>query len=127
LSPPDRARRKGAERRGRRAEAIAALWLQLKGYAVLGRRVRTPVGELDLIVRRGGHVAFVEVKARRRQADGYQAVTPASRRRIERASEHWLAHRPAYADLDLSFDLVIIAPWAAPIHVRDAWRPYDAL
>ncbi|HEU0133928.1 MAG TPA: YraN family protein, partial [Allosphingosinicella sp.] len=50
--------RQRAERGGRRAEGLAALWLQLKGWKILGRRVRTPVGEVDLVARRGRIVAF---------------------------------------------------------------------
>lgn len=42
-------KRQRAERRGRRAESRAALWLQLKGYSILARRVKLPVGEIDLI------------------------------------------------------------------------------
>src|SRR3712207_8606209 len=57
-------KRRRAEQGGRRAERLAALWLQLKGWKILGRRVRTPVGEVDLVARRGRTVAFVEVKAR---------------------------------------------------------------
>ncbi|MEO1305239.1 MAG: YraN family protein, partial [Pseudomonadota bacterium] len=41
--------RRGAERRGRRAETIAGWWLRLKGYSILATRVRLPVGEIDLI------------------------------------------------------------------------------
>ena len=61
--------RRRAERGGRRAEALAALWLRLKGWTILARRVRTPVGEVDLIARRGRTIAFVEVKARASAAD----------------------------------------------------------
>ena len=45
-------KRQRAERGGRRAEALAALYLQLKGWSILARRVRTPVGEVDLVARR---------------------------------------------------------------------------
>jgi len=57
----DRRRREGW---GRKAESLAAFALRLKGYRVLARRLRTPAGEIDLIVRRGATIAFVEVKAR---------------------------------------------------------------
>lgn len=118
----ERKRRRRSERWGRRAETAAALWLQLKGYAILARRVRLAEGEIDLVARRGGRLAFVEVKARARREAGFDAVSPASRRRIERAADVWLARRPRLADLDLGFDLVIIAPWRPPLHLRDAWR-----
>jgi putative endonuclease len=57
-------KRQSAERGGRRAESLAAWWLRLKGWRILARRVRTPVGEIDLVARRGRTIAFVEVKAR---------------------------------------------------------------
>jgi putative endonuclease len=120
---PETAKRARAERRGRLGEAVAALWLQLKGYQVLARRVRTHVGEFDLAARRGGTLAIVEVKTRARAADGLDAVSVGAQRRIAGAAEVWLTPRPQLRDLDLRFDLVIIAPWSAPLHMRDAWRP----
>jgi hypothetical protein len=56
--------RRSAWLRGRRAEWLAAWWLRLKGYRILARDLRTPVGEIDLIARRGRVLALVEVKAR---------------------------------------------------------------
>ena len=114
-----------AERRGRRGEALAALWLQLKGYRVLARRVRTPAGEIDLVARRGGTLAMVEVKARARVADGLDAASPAARRRIARAAQLWLDARPALHPLDLRYDLIVVARRARLVHERDAWRPDD--
>ena len=76
-------KRQAAERRDRRAEALAALWLQLKGWRVLTRRVRTPVGEVDLVVRRGGTLAFVEVKARGSDRDLALAL---DHRRLQRVA-----------------------------------------
>lgn len=52
-----------AERRGRQAETIAGWWLRLKGYRIVGRRVRCARGEVDLVARRGRTVAFVEVSS----------------------------------------------------------------
>lgn len=115
--------REKAERRGRRGETAAALWLQLKGYAVLARRLRTPMGEVDLIARRGRTLAFVEVKTRARAEAGLEAVSFSSQQRIAAAAAYWLAARPSLAALDLRYDLVVIAPWSPPLHMRDAWRP----
>jgi putative endonuclease len=109
--------RQAAENRGRRAETIAAWFLRLKGYRVLARRYKTPVGEIDLIARRGRQVAFVEVKARGTQDDAILAVTPAGRRRIARAAAVWLAAHPAAAGLDLRFDVILAAPRRWPRHL----------
>ena len=58
-------KRQAAEARGRLAETIAANFLRLKGWTILDRRVRTPAGEVDIVMRKPGLVAFVEVKARK--------------------------------------------------------------
>lgn len=114
--------RRASERRGRRAEDVAALWLRLKGYAILARRYRCPAGEIDMVVRRGKLVAAVEVKARAEQDDAAFAITPHQRARIARATEHFLAANPRYADHDVRFDAVLAAPGRLPRHVPDAWR-----
>src|SRR5438105_2005746 len=69
------ARRQAAEKRGRRSETFAALLLRLKGYRILGRRVRTHAGEIDLIARApSGLVCFIEVKARTDEALAVDSV-----------------------------------------------------
>lgn len=113
--------RRAAERHGHRAERIAALYLQLKGYRILERRFRTPVGEIDLIVRRGRLIAFVEVKARQDTDSAVLAVSPTARRRILRAAEWFLASRPEAAGHDLRFDIVALAPRRWPLHLADAF------
>jgi len=117
-----RARRQRAYRRGRGAEHIAAWWLRLKGYQIVGRGIRNPFGEIDIIARRGKLLAFVEVKARRDRHSGLQAVSANRRRRIGRAAAAWLAVRPDLGALDQRFDLVVVAPGGWPYHVKDAWR-----
>lgn len=118
-----RTRRRRRERDGRQAEAAAALWLQMKGYSILDRRVRTPVGEIDIVAGRGRLIAFVEVKARRRRIDALEAVTPAAQRRIEAGARMWAHRRAIGDDRDWRFDLVWVAPGRLPVHIRDAWRP----
>jgi putative endonuclease len=113
--------RRAAEVRGRRAETLAAWYLRLKGYRVLARRYRTPVGEIDLIVRRRRQVAFVEVKMRETRDDAVFAVSPLSRRRIARAAAMWLAAHPAASGLDLRFDVVLAAPRRWPRHLANAF------
>ena len=108
------AQRRNRERRGRRAESLAALALRLKGYGVLARRLRTPSGEIDLVVRRGGTVAFVEVKAR-------PAVAHRQKQRIARAAAHYLAANPRFAGLTHRFDVVLVAPRRWPRHIINAW------
>ena len=86
---PDAARRR-AYRRGHRAEAAAALLFRLKGFRVLARRMRTPLGEIDLIVHRGSLVVFAEVKQRARNAPTLQAISSRQQARIVSAARYWL-------------------------------------
>ena len=109
-------RRRDAERRGRRAEAIAAWYLRAKFYRILARRYRTPLGEIDLIARRGRAIVFVEVKSRPTGEAGLEAVTAKSRQRIARAAAVWLAAHPAAAGLDQRFDIIVAAPGRRPRH-----------
>jgi putative endonuclease len=104
-------------------ESWAALALRLKGYRVLARRAKHHVGEVDLIARRGGTLAFIEVKARRDAAAAIHAITPRQRRRIEQAALAYMQKNPALAALQLRFDVVLVTPRSWPRHVVDAWRP----
>lgn len=111
-----------ARLRGRRAEVIAAIWLTLRGYRIIGHNVRTPMGEIDLIARRGQVVAFVEVKARTGASEVFDALRVAQRHRIIRAGEWFLARRSDLAERDRRHDVVLVRPWRLPIHMVDAWR-----
>lgn len=117
------ARGRAAHATGLRAERLAGLLLRLKGYRILARRMKTRAGEIDLIVRRGGVVAFVEVKARADLDAAAEALFMRQRARLARAAELFLAARPALAHLDMRFDLVLVAPRRFPRHLPDAWRP----
>jgi putative endonuclease len=115
--------RAGREAWGRLAEILAAASLRLRGYQVIARRFRTPLGEIDLIVRRGRLLAFVEVKARTDLEDALAALGPRQRLRTERSAQMFLASHPAYRDHSLRFDVVAVRPWRLPHHLADAWRP----
>jgi putative endonuclease len=116
----DTAARRRAERHGRGAERWAMLALALKGYLPIASRVRTPVGEIDLIVRRGRVLAFVEVKARASVEDAFEAAGR-SRERLARAAAWWLAAHPRHAGAQPRFDVVAIAPGRFPAHLPNAF------
>lgn len=117
-------RGRASEKRGRVAEALAVLLLVAKGYRILGWRVKTRAGEIDLIAKTlGGLVCFIEVKARPDEAAAAEAVTGRQRGRIVRAAELWLAGRP----LGYRFDVISILPWRLPHHVKAAFRPEDVM
>lgn len=113
------AERRARQRRGLVAEQIAALLLIAKGYRILGRRVRTGAGEIDLIARRRQRLAFVEVKRRASLSDCEAAITDRQRRRVRRAADLWLARRASLQTLDLAFDLVFIVPKRLPQHIAN--------
>src|SRR5215471_16686232 len=106
---------------GLSAESRAAAFLMAKGYRILAKRFRTPHGEIDLVARRRNLVAFVEVKARATLDDAAFAVTPHQQGRIIHAAEAWLVAHPAYAEFDLRFDAILIAPRRLPRHVLAAF------
>ncbi len=105
-----------AWRRGLRAETVAALFLMLKGYRILGRRMRTPVGELDIVAAKGGDLVFVEVKARTDPDAALEAVHPKARHRLIRAAQSLCARHPDWARRRLRFDVIALAPYRWPRH-----------
>jgi putative endonuclease len=115
-------RRKGAQRWGRWAERLAAWRLLLSGYRVVARNYRCPAGEIDLVVRRGRTLAFVEVKTRAALADAAEAISGHQQRRIRNAASAFLARHPQWADLTLRFDAVLVLPGRIPRHIADAWH-----
>ena len=116
--------RKTAEQRGHSSESLAALWLKLKGYRILERRLKTRAGEIDLVAAAPfGPVCFVEVKARGLARNAAESVTATQQTRIARAASLYLAGRPHLSRRGSRFDIVAIAPRAWPVHHRDVWRP----
>ncbi|WP_336485322.1 YraN family protein [Methylobacterium nigriterrae] len=113
--------RRAAYRRGRRGEWLALAALMLKGYRPLALRFAAAGGEIDLIVRRGATVAFVEVKARPTLAEARDAIGAIKRRRFSRAARAWLGRHPDLAGLTLRADAVFLAGRAWPVHVADAF------
>jgi putative endonuclease len=116
------AARRRAQARGRRAEALAALYLRCKGYRILARSFRTPVGEIDIIASRGRTLAMVEVKYRPAREAAAFAITGTQKRRIERAAGAFLAAHPWLSGHHVRFDALLLSPGRWPDHVTDAWR-----
>ena len=118
--------RLAAETRGRRGETLAAWALRLKGYRILSRRLKTPLGEIDMVALPVfGPVCFVEVKARGTHAAALLSVGPGQRTRIARAAHLYLASRPGLAGRGVRFDIIAVAPGRWPRHHADAWRADD--
>ena len=103
------------------AETVAALLLRLKGYAIVARRYKTPVGEIDLVALKGKRLAFVEVKRRKTAEDAAWTLPAKQRRRIVRAAQYWLAGHRDFSDHDIAFDVVLTAPWVWPRYIENAF------
>ena len=114
--------RAAAEARGRKAERRAAWWLRLHGWRILGERLRVPVGEVDLVARRGRTIAFIEVKWRDRAADLDLAIDQYRLRRVAAAAE-MLAPRFAGPRDDIRIDVMLLAPRRLPRHLVHVWQP----
>lgn len=106
---------------GLSAESRAAAMLLAKGYRILARRFRTPHGEIDIVARKRSLIAFVEVKARETLDDAAYAVTPRQQARISHAAQGWLVAHPEYAEFDMRFDVILIAPKHLPRHLQAAF------
>ncbi len=124
--PKNSARQKNSfrqfnENAGRRGEAWAALFLRLQLYRIVATRVKTPVGEIDLIAQRFGVTVFVEVKARSFSAQEAEALAAVNRRRIIRAAQLWLTRKPQLAEAPMRFDVIFLAPFAWPRHIVNAF------
>jgi putative endonuclease len=83
---------------------------RLRFYRILGANVWVAGYELDLVVRRGRRLAFVEVKSKsgERFGDPLEMVGPEKQRRIRQAAEAWLAKHPELGELEASFEVVAV-------------------
>ncbi|MBP5343559.1 MAG: YraN family protein [Alphaproteobacteria bacterium] len=111
---------------GHFAEKITALLLICKGYRpiacnfVTGRG--TGAGEIDLIMKHGKTLVFVEVKKRKDYITAAEAITQKNQLRTSRASEAFLRRYPQYSNCQIRYDAVLFFPKHWPVHIKDAWR-----
>jgi putative endonuclease len=119
------AQRRIAFRYGLSAESRAAAYLIAKGYRILGRRFRTPVGEIDIVARRRGVLVFVEVKARESLDAAAEAIGPRQRDRIIAAAQYWLVAHPQDGERAMRFDAILVVPGRLPRHLPAAFDASD--
>jgi len=115
--------RREADSRGREGEAEAAMWLAQQGWRIIAERVKTKAGEIDLIARKPGLVAFVEVKWRARSAALADAIDERRLARVAKAAEI-VAHEYATDGEDIRIDVILLAPGRQPTHIENAWMPF---
>lgn len=114
------------QRLGSYGEQLAADYLLRAGWRILERNYRVGRREIDLVARRGGVVAFIEVKTRRAQdfGDALEAVTARKRREIELVAAGWV-ERYGKPDDVYRFDAIAVRLHPGPTpqieHLEDAW------
>jgi putative endonuclease len=116
------ARRRAAEMSGRQAERDAEAYLAAQGYTVLARRLRSPAGEIDLVLADRDILLFVEVKARSSLAEAAYAVSPRQQARLLAAAGAAMAQHPEWARPCTRFDVVLFGAGGACQHIEDAVR-----
>src|SRR4249920_1353431 len=114
--------RQAAFRVGISAESRAAAFLIAKGYRILARRWRSPLGEIDIVARRRRLLVFAEVKARASLDEAAESINERQRRRIAAAAEVWLAANPNEMIRDIRFDAILVAPGKIPRHIPAAFE-----
>ena len=115
--------RQDDDQRGREAEAQAAMWLTQQGWRIVAERVKTKAGEIDLIAKRPGLVAFVAVKWRARADSLGDAIDERRLTRVAKAAEV-VAHEYATNGEDIRIDVIQLAPGRKPTHIENAWMPF---
>ena len=108
--------------KGVKYEEQAAAFLVEAGFEILDRNWASPMGELDIVARKDGTVAFVEVRARSNAGYGTPAdsVTPAKRAKLVKTAMAWVKARRPEAE-SFRFDVIGIVPGSAPEHIEDAF------
>jgi putative endonuclease len=103
--PPDPRRRLGTL-----GEQAAAEFYERRGATVVDRNWRIARGELDLVVREGRALVFVEVKTRRSHRFGLpvEAITPAKAARLRRLAGAWLQAHPDTRAASLRLDIASV-------------------
>jgi putative endonuclease len=122
---PRRRRGRRAQRSGVVAESRVAAALTAAGWAILGRRLRTPAGEIDIVAERDGLLAIVEVKASEALDVAAYALRPTQRLRLLAAAEILLGANPSWGPAGIRFDLWLVDHGGALRHVPDAFRQGD--
>jgi putative endonuclease len=104
------------------AEQCACSALAKDGWAILGRRLRTPAGEIDAVAEKDGLVAFVEVKSRPTLAMAAGALGPRQQGRLMAAAEILLGENPEWGRAGVRFDVLLVDRHSRVRRVADAFR-----
>ncbi len=119
---PRQLRGRRAQARGVEAEAAACAALARDGWTVHARRLRTEVGEIDIVAEKDGLLALVEVKSRPSLADAAAALTARQQARLIGAAEILLAEHPDWGTNGVRFDVIVVDAAGAVRRIADAFR-----
>ena len=103
------------------AEKISALYLNIKFYKILARRLKTPFGEIDIIAQKGNTLIFIEVKARR-DIEYIDFISQKQISRIEKAAQYFLLKEKKYQTYNIRFDAIIVSKLFYPKHFINYWH-----
>ena len=115
---------------GREGEALAANFLQQKGYEIVDRNWRYGPKEIDIVARDGDTMVFVEVKTRSTLAFELpqEAVTKKKMKNLVEAADAYLIQRNI--DIESRFDIVAVLNGNPPKvieHLEGAWQANDLI
>jgi putative endonuclease len=111
-----------ADQRGRAAEDAVQVVLERDGWSILGRRIRTSAGEIDMVAEKAGFLAIIEVKARPRLADAAYSLSNRQQARLISAAEIVLARNPQWGINGVRFDLLLVDGAGVVRRIADAFR-----
>ena len=107
--------------KGLLAEFKAKSFMRYHGFSILAERFKTPLGEIDLIAKKGNLVVFIEVKLRKTKEAAAEAIHAKNQSRVRNAAELYLQQHPEYNECEMRCDALIMAPGAWPEHIPDAF------
>ena len=115
-----------AYQHGYLAEFIARLYLRLKGYKIIHKNYKIPVGEIDIIAKKKNCLIFIEVKYRKNKYDALHAAPKHTQNRVSRAAEYYMAQNSRYTqgnahNFTLRFDFIACALPYYIKHIKNAW------
>ena len=108
--------------RGAAAETTACAALVADGFAILGRRLRTRLGEIDIVAATADLLVFVEVKLRPSLAEAAAALGARQQARLVGAAEYLLGEHPDWARDAIRFDVIVVDAAGRVRRIRDAVR-----
>ncbi len=101
------------------AEQLSVLVLRLKGYRILGQRIKTPFGEIDVLAAKAKTLVVLEVKKRGDELAAASAISSTQQSRLIAAGSHMLHQHQGYETL--RFDAMLFAPKQLPKHIKNAF------